>query len=451
MVALSLLGHSPGRDAAHMVGGLAMAECQMNCLWITLADPEPATNGQLIYSEGLIRAAREAGAALTVIGLARTEKPNLPADRPGLAWRLAGETHRPAWRRVLRAMPAAAQRGLSPVMDRMLAAALAERVWDAIVFDSICAAWALPAVLRYQAKRNPSARLVYLSHNHETTVARRIASVARGARRLYRAWDALRLVRLERRLMARCDLVTSNTPDDTRTFTAEAAPTPVILLPPGYGGHRVAARTIDAAMPRRAIIAGSFDWPPKRISLERFLAGAVPILTAARIELQLVGETEPAYLVSLRQRFPAVRFEGRVDDVRPYLAGARLALVPDELGGFKLKGLDYVFNRLPVLAMRAALPGMPLEDGVSVGLFDSHRDLAEGVVALIDDFATLNRRQREAYDACAMRFDWPRIGRHLVDTIRSLERPWERASAPARAAAAPSSMPSIPVPPAAGR
>ena len=31
---------------------------RMNWLWVTLADPDPATNGQLIYSEGLIRAAR---------------------------------------------------------------------------------------------------------------------------------------------------------------------------------------------------------------------------------------------------------------------------------------------------------------------------------------------------------------------------------------------------------
>jgi glycosyltransferase involved in cell wall biosynthesis len=318
------------------------------------------------------------------------------------------------------------------------------------VFDSICAGWALPAVLTYQAKQSDKATLVYLSHNHEITVARRIAGTAPGARRLYKAFDAVKVVRLERQLMARCDLVTANTPDDTRTFTAEAAPTPVILLPPGYGGHRVAQRSIDATIPRRAIIVGSFDWAPKRISLERFLVEAVPVLAAAGIELQLVGETEPDYLASLRQRFPAVRFEGRVEDVRPYFAGARLALVPDELGGFKLKGLDYVFNRMPILAMRVALPGMPLEDGLSVGLFDSHRALAEGVVALIDDFATLNRRQREAYDACAMRFDWPRIGRHLVDSIRGLARP-PRATRPVRAAAPLSSTPSIPVPPAAGR
>ena len=100
------------------------------------------------------------------------------------------------------------------------------------------------------------------------------------------------------------------------------------------------------------------------------------------------------------------------------MSSARLALVPDLLGGFKLKGLDYVFNRLPILAMRVALPGMPLEDGSSVGLFDSHRALAEAVVALIDDFAGLNARQELAYAACADRFDWDRIGRDLMAQMR---------------------------------
>jgi len=418
----------------------------MDCLWITLADPEPATNGQLIYSKGLIEAAREAGARLCVLGLARSEKPGRPADQPDLMWRLGEEQRMPRWRRALRAMPEVAQRGLSPSMDRALAGALAERDWNAIVFDSLCAAWALPAALRSRAQRN-GLRLVYIANNHETTVARRIAAAARGARRLYRELDALKVVRLERRLMARCDLVTSNTPEDTRTFIAEAAPTPVILLPPGYSDHHLEQRTIAPEVPRRAIVVGSFDWPPKRISLERFLAEAVPVLSAAGIELQLVGETEPDYLASLRQRFPAVRFEGRVDDVRPYMAKARLALVPDELGGFKLKGLDYVFNRLPILAMRVALPGMPLQDGLSVGLFDSHRALAEGVVALIDDFAALNRRQREAYQACATRFDWRRIGKHLVDSIAGLEPP----RTPAPSAAPRASTPSIPARPGAGR
>ena len=418
----------------------------MNCLWITLADPAPATNGQLIYSEGLIRAAKGAGAALCVVGLARTEKPERPRDEPGLAWRLGEEIRWPRWRRAVSLLPEVAQRGVSPCMGQALALALRERPWDAVVFDSICAGWALPAVLRYQAEGGRPAKLVYLAHNHEITVARRIADAARGPRRLYKQWDRFRVARFERRLMAECDLVTSNTPQDAHTFGVEAAPTPVILLPPGYRGNLVEQRTIDAAVPRRAIIVGSFDWPPKRISLERFLTDAVPILAAAGIDLQLVGETEPGYLAQLRQRFPSVRFEGRVDDVRPYMANARIALVPDELGGFKLKGLDYVFNRMPILAMRIALPGMPLVDGQSIGLFDSHRALAEGVVALIDDFETLNRRQQAAFEACWMRFDWQRIGRHLIDSIARLgARPRGRAGAPTSATR------SIAARPAAGR
>src|SRR5882724_1316996 len=156
--------------------------------------------------------------------------------------------------------------------------------------------------------------------------------------------------------------------------------------------------------------------------MESFLAVAAPVLARAAIELQIVGTIEPDYLAELRGRHPSVSFVGLVEDVRPYMAAARIALVPDLLGGFKLKGLDYVFNRVPILAMRIALPGMPLEDGRSIGLFDSHQALAEGVVSLIDDFPALNRRQAAAFDACASRFDWNRIGEHLLAHIGKVGR-----------------------------
>jgi glycosyltransferase involved in cell wall biosynthesis len=273
---------------------------------------------------------------------------------------------------------------------------------------------------RLRSPRPP--KLVYLAHNHEVTVARRIAGASRGLRRIVREVDAFKVARLERRLVAEADLVTSNTPEDCRKFAAGAHGTPVAFLPPGYGGTRVAARTIGSDVPRRVVVIGSFDWPPKRIAMESFLAIAAPVLAKAGIELQIVGAIEPDYLAVVRGRHPSVSFVGLVEDVRPYMAAARIALVPDLLGGFKLKGLDYVFNRVPILAMRAALPGMPLEDGRSIGLFDCHQALAEGVVSLIDDFATLNWRQAAAFEACASRFDWNRVGEHLLAHIAKVER-----------------------------
>jgi glycosyltransferase involved in cell wall biosynthesis len=394
----------------------------MHCLWLTLADPDPATNGQLIYSKGLIEAARDAGATLRVIGLARRENPRTVRDLLGIDWRLADEQVQSTWRRQLSPVPIVAHRGNAPNLKRLLDQALAERSWDAIVIDSLSSGWAVNAVMRHRRQTLRPPRLVYLSHNHEVTVARRIVKAARGLRRLTKAVDYLKVRRLERRLVAAADLVTANTPDDCRRFAADAKGRSVVFLPPGYAGPRLQARTINDDVPRRAILVSSLDWAPKRAAVEAFLADATAMLAREAIGLQVVGEAEPAYLEGLRRRFPSVDFVGRVDDVQPYMRQARLALVPDLLGGFKLKGLDYVFNRLPILAMRVALPGMPLEDGTNIGLYDTHAALADGVVELIDDFPRLNAWQAAAYDACADRFDWLRIGHHLVQHMRKAER-----------------------------
>ena len=323
--------------------------------------------------------------------------------------------------------PMVTQRG-SPEMKRLLEHALAERPWDAVVFDSICAGWALRYVMRHRARSTWPLSIVYIAHNHEVTVARRIAGDARGLRRILKEIDCLKVIRLERRLISAADVVTSNTPDDCRRFAADSDGRQIVFLPPGYGGPRVATRLIDSDVPRCAILVGSFDLAPKRVSLESFLEAGAPPLCERRIKLQIVGEIEVGYLADLRRRFPSVDFVGPVIDVRPYMRDARLALVPDLLGGFKLKGLDYVFNRLPILAMRIALPGMPLEDDNSIGLFDSHMALVEGVVTLIDDFPRLNERQERAYAACVDRFNWDRVGRRLVALMRSTRQNRDRRS-----------------------
>jgi len=386
----------------------------MDCLWLTLAYVDPPTNGQLIYSKGLMDSVARAGVRLTSWAMRPSRNP--PAD-------LRDVPMQPGTRlqRVLSADPVVGGHGRSIAAARAIGQTLAARRFDAVVFDSISAGWALSLVEHHRRTASSPPRLVYLAHNHEITVARRIVQTASGPMRLVRALEALKVIRLERRLIAAADLLTSNTPEDCQAFAAEPMAPPVAFLPPGYDGPRVHARRIDADTPRRVVIVGSFDWQPKRTSLESFLQAGALMLARAGIGLQVVGAAEESYLAGMRQRFPTVEFTGPVDDVRPYMAQARLALVPDQLGGFKLKGLDYVFARLPILAMRIALPGMPLQDGLSFGLFDSHVAMAEGIVAVIDDFATLNARHERAYAACDREFDWDRIGRSLVQHMREAE------------------------------
>lgn len=384
----------------------------MRCLWLTLADPEPKKNGQLIYSGGLIDAMAACGAELIVIGLDRHgEKDEPPRVRHNIDWRLHRRRHHGAWRRLLSPLPNFALYAASSAGRRAVNQALADELWDAVVFDSINCGWALDTVLR---QRHRFGKLAYVAHNCETVSARHVADAARGPRWLTKHIDAAKVAALERQLLGAADFVAADSPEDCDTLAPFASTEKVVFLPPGYDGPRVSRRTISETVPRRAVIIGSFDWLAKRESLELFLKVAASRLADAKIELQIVGSAEPNYFARLQRSYPSVTFVGPVVDVVPYMASARAGLVPDLLGGFKLKGLDYVFNRLPILSMRGSLPGMPLQDGWSFRQFDTHVALTDGLLSEIDSLVTLNAYHQRAFEACIDNFDWHHVGQRLM-------------------------------------
>src|SRR6185369_4033350 len=108
--------------------------------------------------------------------------------------------------------------------------------------------------------------------------------------------------RLERALARHADLVTSNSPDDCQKFRDALQGRAAEFLPPGYDGPCTPERHISDAIPRRAIIVGSFDWIAKRVSLEDFLDVADPQFAKAGIELYVVGSAEEAFLARLRRK-----------------------------------------------------------------------------------------------------------------------------------------------------
>jgi polysaccharide biosynthesis protein PslH len=107
-----------------------------------------------------------------------------------------------------------------------------------------------------------------------------------------------------------------------------------------------------------------------------------------------------------------------VESVTSYMDQARLAIVPERTGGgFKLKVLDYVFNRMPILALSGSVAGVPLRDEESILLYPDHEGLARGVLRAINDIDLLNRLQDLAYTACSEKFDWNSRGRQLLSAI----------------------------------
>lgn len=396
----------------------------MKWLWLTLADPDPAENGQLLYSRGIIQALARAGVELDVIGLARPGGHHVDGEQTGTThWWLAPHEPPSRWSALASELPAVGRRNFTPAMRDLIAGFIEQYGWDAIVFDSIATGWALGALLRrYHGAACPP--LVYIAHNHEESVAEAITNAERNpVKRQLKRRDARKVLTLERSLCDAVDLIASNAFEDGAKFLARRPDKRVLFLPPSYDGPHVATRTIGATLPRRAVIVGTFDWLPKRTSLERFLTHADALFAANGIELHVVGRAEDDLLNRLRARFPATKFTGRVPEVTSHIASARLALVPDTLGGFKLKALDYVFNRLPILAIDGSVPGTPLVPGKSILLYPDHATLARGVLEVIDDFSRLNGLQEHAYAVCRNAFDSAALAQRLIDAVIDLAAP----------------------------
>jgi glycosyltransferase involved in cell wall biosynthesis len=402
-----------------------MGRNSLRCLWLTRIYPLPPDAGDLAYSSHLLSSLSEAGAQRTVLAMGRPGGSAPSASDNGIEWIVLPSegdremSGRLAVRSLFSQLPNVASQYNTASFRRALRVQMA-RDWDAIIVDHLGMGWVWPAVKAYQ-RSNPGVVSVFIAHQCEGQVRRGMARNFRGkiVRKAGLSVDAAKADRLEKRLLRQSHLISAITAKDLNSFGRVDS---AVLLTPGYMGLRVASREIEAATPRRALMLGNAVWLAKQMNLIEFIDAADELFCEARVELWIVGNIPPR--LKTKNQYRATRFLGFVEDLEPVFRDARIGIVAERTGGgFKLKTLDYIFNRLPIAAIRDGIAGLPLTPGLDCLCFDSVRELAQGVIGVIDDVARLNALQRAAYEKCESGFDWGDRGRTLCDAIHdSVER-----------------------------
>lgn len=394
----------------------------INCLWIARELPFPLDSGDRIYTALLSASMARAGVDVQMTGHMPADGAGPPADWP-VGWIPVGGGKLPQKRSVLGALPLAAAIHPTQAFRAELDRLLRSRRWDAIVIDQLGSGWALRQVrdaVRREGRRIP---IAYLSHNHEETLW---ASMVRnsGASPLGRLvlWqNYLKTRALERRLAREADLITTITREDAQAYLANAPGAQTLTLTPGYSGPVAPERVINDKVPRRVVIVGSFRWVVKQENLRQFLAIADPAFAARGIGLDVIGDVPDGLRAELEPGLRATRLHGFVDDIAPYFAGARIAVVPELIGGgFKLKFLDYMFGRMAIASIRDAASG--LDDRLRRRMFlrDDLASLVKAIVEHIDDYLTLDTMQTKAFQQARALFDWDDRGAALRDRFERL-------------------------------
>ncbi|HEY0940190.1 MAG TPA: glycosyltransferase [Steroidobacter sp.] len=391
--------------------------------------------GLKVYSAKLSEALAQAGAFVRVLGFGSTEA--TPKNCARLEWASVPGDRRSQVIALLSRLPLTAAVDSTNEYRALLEQQLRES-WDAIIFDSYGAGWALDRCKRYCAsKLGARTILVHVSHNHEEVLWRSMAQqAAAGLPKRIALWQNYYKVRgLERRLLREVDLVSAITSEDEQAIRAHRADRNTLTLTPGYDGPVAPPRVIDASVPRRVVIVGSFQWVVKQENLSRFVQHADAKFAAHGIELVVAGDVPDDLKKTLLANSRATRFKGFVSELGPFLAQARIAIVPELIGGgFKLKFLDYIFGRAPVATVDAAAAGLPTrlrEDLITSADFAG---LTSAIIDHIDRLDQLNRLHTAAFEQARSLYRWEDRGLHLQQRIAELQE--MRSTPPARSSRA---------------
>lgn len=399
----------------------------MKVLWIARYMPYPLDAGAKVYSAKLAESLAAAGATVRFLGFGS------PGSAPrgcGVDYVSVGSSQRSQVAAILSRLPLAAAIDATAEYDSLLDEQLRAE-WDAIVFDGYGSGWALSRCLAYVRDQAPRrTALVHVSHNHEAAVWRSMAREARGSvlRRAVLWQNSLKVRALERKLVANVDVLSAISEEDLAALRTSLPPERTAVLTPGYAGGMVLERFIGEWTPRRVVIVGSFRWVMKQENLARFVECADPVFRRHGIQLDIVGDVPDELLAELRPKCQATVFHGFVDDMAPLLAQARIAVVPELIGGgFKLKFLDYFFARVPVATLSAAAAGLPDPLRPALIADESLTGLVDAIVANVDALGRLNELQDRAFHLARTLFRWEDRGVRLKHAIAHLQHQWQQA------------------------
>ena len=203
---------------------------------------------------------------------------------------------------------------------------------------------------------------------------------------------------VEARLAGRADVSLFISAAEAELFTsrlspAERAAADIRVLPNGIDNGWFNPTLVEAEERIRAfayprlIFTGQMDYAPNVEGALRAARRIMPLIrqTYPEASLHIVGR-KPAPELMAQHEENGCHVWGRVDDIRPWLKAADLALIPLEIArGVQNKVLEAMAMALPVVLTPGAATGIGATTGRQFAVADSDEDLASTALDLLRD------------------------------------------------------------------
>ncbi len=386
----------------------------LNILFLSSWFPYPPNNGSKLRIYNLLRGLAEHH-ALTLLSFADRSDvdPNAPAlrslvrDLHVIPWK-PFTPHR--WRARIgffSLTPRSVADTYSPEMALRIEQSLSTRNYDLVIASQITMAGYAPCFRGLPALfEEVEVGVLYEQFTRATSPWRRF--------RYGLTWAKHRryLARLLRHFQA-CTVVS----EQERKLLSQAVSDhpPIEIIPNGVNLSDY-ENVHEEPEPNTLIFTGAFTYGANHDAMTWFVGQVYPLIRAQApdVHLYITGNHADKPLPPA----DGVTRTGYVDDVRPLVARSWISLAPLRIGGgTRLKILESMALRTPVVATSKGAEGLDVQDGEHLLIADTPQTFADAVIRLLKDPALRRRLTDNAYQLVREKYDWAVIMPRFLDLV----------------------------------
>lgn len=255
--------------------------------------------------------------------------------------------------------------------------------------------------------------VMFFSHNVEYQILKRLAEAQEDpVRRALLAVEWRKMRRYEAAVCRKARLTVAVSAHDRDLHQADAAGAVIRDVPTGVDvGYFKANGTPED--PVELVFTGSMDWHPNEDAIRHFIDEILPAVRreVPRVRLTVVGRN-PSSSLRRDAEQAGVKVTGTVDDVRPYIDGAAVYVVPLRIGGgTRLKVFEALSMGKAVVSTGVGVEGLPLAPGEHYLKADDPDAFASAIVTLLRDPERRHALGDAGRELTHARYAWPQVAR----------------------------------------
>ncbi len=318
-------------------------------------------------------------------------------------------------RNLASSMPLSLSRYRSAAMRDQIAKVLSMFSFDTVVCDFLAPAPNFPDM----------SAVVLFQHNVESIIWRRHVEQARDpARKAYFKLQANRMFDWERRMCQAAARVIAVSPQDAvimrEQFGVEAVSVATGVDLDYFG------RPPEAPSKADLVFVGSMDWLPNSDGVNYFVREVLPLIWRRKPDctLAIVGRSPSPTIRALAEGESRIQVTGTVPEVRPWLWGAKVSIVPLRIGGgTRLKIYEAMAAGTATVSTTIGGEGLDVSHPANIRLADTSESFADECLTLLQD-----DQQRESVAAAALqlvtsRYSWDSITTEFESMLIMSKRP----------------------------